>query len=347
MNRFLAREKFLASGQVHSDTPLIISESRNRSLAYKVDLHLSKSPKVLNPMDTQEQQTSSLLYDEFQTIIPKIKSFSNSNYSFLLADNQARLLGLYAKEDLMELLKTFNAVPGGVWSEELCGTTLAAGKSVVIHDAQHFCESWQVISYAGVPILDPINRKIIGVLNLTCFPEDFPTNAVELTETLAKSLEMEVFNQLQIHRLYLENAYLEKDMRSSKDILLVVNLEGQIIRCNDSEFFKQQDWSSPFDWYQFFQMNQEQSVLSLSALATAHERPLPFSTDSSGGDLQFIYYKDRIIGALIQMRRQPEGNVKKTSSDYKSQSGKRAFSTNDGMSTVNDAIQNKIIGESP
>lgn len=351
-NRILAREKFLLNREVNVDTPLIIAESWNRSLSYNVDLNLSKSPKLINPTETQVIQTSSLLYDAFQTIIPKIKSFSDSKYSFILADNQARLLSVYAKENMMELLKTFNAVPGGVWSEELCGTTafgttLVAGKSIVVHDAQHFCENWQVISCAGVPIFHPTNGKTIGVLDLTCFPEDLPTNAVVLTEMLAKSLEMEVFSQIQIHRLYLEKAYLEKELRMTQDLLIAVDIDGQIVQSNDPDIINHQEWSNQFDWHQFFQMSQEQLVMSFSSSAIPKERPLPFSTDSSGGYLQFVYYHDRIIGALIQMQRQPMRTVKVTSSDYKPLQNNKSLSLNLGTSKVDATTQIEIIGKSP
>lgn len=351
-NRILAKEKFLLSREVNVDTPLIIAESWNRSLSYNVDLNLSKSPKMLTPTETQVLQTSSLLYDAFQTIIPKIKSFSASKYSFILADNQARLLSVYAKEDMMELLKTFNAVPGGVWSEELCGTTafgttLVAGKSIVIHDAQHFCENWQVISCAGVPIFHPTNRKIMGVLDLTCFPEDFPSNAVLVTEMLAKSLEMEVFNQIQIHRLYLEKAYLEKELGVTQDLLIAVDIDGQIVRSNDPDILHHEEWSNQFDWPHFFQMNQEQSVMSFSSSVIHQERPLPFASDTSGGCLQFVYNHNRIIGALIQIQRQPRHTVQVISSDDKPSRNNKALSSNLGTPRVEDATEIKIIGKSP
>lgn len=350
--RVFAKEKFLSSRQVNSDIPLIIAESWRRSLSYNVDLNLRKSPKVLNPTEIQMLQTSSLVYHAFQTIIPRIESFSNSKYSFILADNQARFLSVYANEGLMELLKTFNAVPGGVWSEELCGTTafgttLAAGKSVVIHDAQHFCENWQVISCAGVPIRHPINRKTIGVLDLTSFSEDFPTNAVLLTETLAKSLEMEVFRQLQIHRLFLENAFLEKELQIANDLLIAVDIDGQIVRSNDPEIINRQEWSHQFDWDQFFQESQEQSVMKLSSSSILQERPLPFSNDSSGGCLKLVYYHDRIVGALIQMSRQPMRTGKVPSSDNKPLRSNRVLSPNIGAPRVDDERQSEIIGKSP
>lgn len=341
-NRILARENFLTRRQIDSDTPLVIAESWNRSLSYNVDFHLTKSPKVLSSTETQVLQTSSLLYHAFQTLIPKIKSFSNSNYSFLLADSEARLLSVYAKEGLMELLKTFNAIPGGVWSEEICGTTafgttLAAGKSVVIQDAQHFCENWQVISCAGVPIFHPTNRNIIGVLDLTSFPEDFPVNALEITETLAKSLEMEVFSQMQIHRLYLEKSYLEKDLQISNDILIAVDLDGQIVRSNHPDYIKQQDWTRQFDWHHFFRTSQEQTILKPSSSVLPNERPLPFSSDSSEGFLQLVYFRDQIVGALIQIRRQPKKNTNNTVKNHRGPLS----------NAVNETNQHHVLGHSP
>jgi transcriptional regulator of acetoin/glycerol metabolism len=349
-DRILARDNFLSSRQVNANTPPVIAESWNRSLSYNVDFNLRKSPKVLKQAETQVLQTSSLLYHAFQTIIPKIKSFASSKYSFILADNHARLLSVYAEEGLKELLKTFNAVPGGVWSEELCGTTafgttLVAGKSVVIQDAQHFCESWQMISCAGVPIFHPISSKTIGVLDLTCFTDDFPANAVVLTEMLAKSLEMEVLSQLQIHKLFLENAYLEKELRIANDILIAVNSDGQIVRSNDPDIInQQQEWNNQFDWHHFFQMSQEQSVIRLSTTSVRKEHPLPFSSDSSGGCLQFVYYRDQIIGAIIQMLRKPMRTGKLPS--LEPQHSNRGVSATIGTTKGDDETEAGVIGKS-
>ncbi|MFG0214831.1 sigma-54-dependent Fis family transcriptional regulator [Brevibacillus porteri] len=309
-NRMKARDTFLSAGQVKADVPVSISESWSRSLSYKIDPNLRKTPEVLNQMDVHMLQESSLLYHAYQSIIPKIQSFIHTKYSIMLADHKARLLHVNADHQLMELLTSFNAVPGGVWSEELCGTTafgttLVSGQPVVIHDAQHFCESWQNISCAGVPIFHPITKQVIGVLDLTSFAEDFPAHALVLTQTVAKSMEMEIFNQLQIHRLYLENTFLEKELAISNDLLVAIDLDGQIVRSNDPATTDQQQWCNRFEWLHYFQSCQEQSDLSLLSTIVSTERPLPFSPDPATGRLQLVYYKNRLIGALVQMRRQP------------------------------------------
>ncbi|QDS35373.1 sigma-54-dependent Fis family transcriptional regulator [Brevibacillus brevis] len=309
-NRMNARDTFLSAGQVKADVPVSISESWSRSLSYKIDPNLRKTPEVLNQMDVHMLQESSLLYHAYQSIIPKIQSFIHTKYSIMLADHKARLLHVNADHQLMELLTSFNAVPGGVWSEELCGTTafgttLVSGQPVVIHDAQHFCESWQNISCAGVPIFHPITKQVIGVLDLTSFAEDFPAHALVLTQTVAKSMEMEIFNQLQIHRLYLENTFLEKELAISNDLLVAIDLDGQIVRSNDPATTDQQQWCNRFEWLHYFQSCQEQSDLSLLSTIVSTERPLPFSPDPATGRLQLVYYKNRLIGALVQMRSQP------------------------------------------
>ncbi len=314
-NRMNARDTFLSAGQVKADVPVSISESWSRSLSHKIDPNLRKTPEVLNQMDVHMLQESSLLYHAYQSIIPKIQSFIHTKYSIILADHKARLLHVNADHQLMELLTSFNAVPGGVWSEELCGTTafgttLVAGQPVVIHDAQHFCESWQNISCAGVPIFHPITKQVIGVLDLTSFAEDFPAHALVLTQTVAKSMEMEIFNQLQIHRLYLENTFLEKELAISNDLLVAIDLDGQIVRSNDPATTEQQEWCNRFEWVHYFQSCQEQSDLSILSTIVSTERPLPFSPDPATGRLQLVSYQNRLIGALVQMRRQPSRSAK-------------------------------------
>lgn len=271
-----ARDEFLSIGRVTSKVPPIISESWKRSLSYNVNPHLCKSPKVLSSTEIQVLKKSSLLVHAFQAVIPKIESFFNNKYSVILADDKGRILSVFAKDGLLEMLKSVNTVPGSVWSEELCGTTafgttLVVGKPITIHSVQHFCETWHIFSCAGIPICHPINGKVIGVLDLTCLPQDFPSNALILIAALAKSMEIEIFGQFQIHKLFLENAYLEKKTRIADDLLVAVDIDGQIVLSNDSDTIPYRSWIDRFDWSHYFQTRVAQSELSPPS---AHEEHL-------------------------------------------------------------------------
>ncbi len=312
-NRLRVRDQFLSTGHLKADVPPLIADSWRRSLTSKVNPALRKSPDVLQFEKVASMEKSNLICHAFQTIVPKIESFFNEKYAVILADNKGRLSGVHAQGDLLEMLQSVNAIPGGLWTEEACGTnafgtTLVTGTPLVIHDAQHFCETWHIFSCAGVPIFHPANGQILGVLDLTCAPKDFPANALILTAALAKSMEIEIFSQLQIIRLCLENAYLEKELYVTHDSLLAVDTDGQVVRSNHSDAGLH--WNPHFDWPAYFQSCVHESLfLSPSGVS---KRPLPFTNDPDAGSLQLVYYQDRIAGALVQMKRKSEQRAKYT-----------------------------------
>lgn len=309
--RVRVRDQFLATGQLRQDVPQWIADSWRRSLSSKVNPSLRKSPDVLQLEEVASMEKSNLICHAFQTIIPKIESFFNEKYAVILADDKGRLSGVHAQGGLLEMLKSVNAIPGGLWTEELCGTnafgtTLITGRPLEIHDAQHFCETWHIFSCAGVPIYHPTNGQILGVLDLTCFPKDFPSNALILTAALAKSMEIEIFSQLQILRLCLENAYLEKEMHMKDDFFIAVDIDGQVVRSNDPDFIP--PWNHDFNWPSYFRSCVHESLFQ--TVSSAAERPLPFANDPSKGRLRLVYYQDRIAGALIQIKRETAREVK-------------------------------------
>lgn len=324
--RILTRDKYLAVGNLETHVSGVISESWKRSSLHNVNPFLPSAPKALTNEEIIKMQRTQIIYKALENILPKIESFFNNKYAVTLADEKGTIISLHAHGKLHEHLQSVNFFPGGHWDENICGTNaigtaLASGKSVTINDAEHYCEAWQPFTCAGVPIIHPFTDKVVGVLDLTSFAEDFPYNGLALTATLAKSIENDLFYQNKINSLILEKIYLEHETGVRNDHMFAVDCNGLLIRSSDPyiEIEKRKLVEQIFDWKNFFkQLDQEDFH------ENQLELPLPFFDETQICRIRPVFNEGSIIGAIIQTNKKSQEQTsfhtifsKKSKDDHK------------------------------
>ncbi|MFE6996465.1 GAF domain-containing protein [Microbacterium sp. NPDC057659] len=88
-------------------------------------------------------------------------------------------------------------VEGANWAEERMGTTapgtaLVLGRSVQIHEYEHFNRSIQPWSCSAAPVFDPETREILGVIDVTGRAEAASPQAGMLIDATARAVEAEL-----------------------------------------------------------------------------------------------------------------------------------------------------------
>lgn len=303
--RIQPRDQFFTNQLVGETVRAIIAESWKRSRLHNVDPLLSHAPKKSSPEELERVKRTSRISLSFERVKPYLDAFSPDKYAFALADETGQILELYAKGKLYERMCSANFAPGGMWSEEkvgtnAIGTSIAAQSPVIILDAEHYCEPWQPFSCAGVPILHPVHRTVVGTLDLTSLTEDFPENAILLTAMIAKQVEAEFRHQYQLECMMLEQHYAEKWLTFQEGILLAIDREGQIIRCSQPIHQLAASHLQRIDW--------EGSLENLASFPSGRwtEAPVPPSpgTDTSDpwiGKIWPVRYQGLEIGALVHL----------------------------------------------
>ena len=90
----------------------------------------------------------------------------------LLADNSATVVdAFFGDQDLATATEGIGARPGVVFDEENTGTNAIATcyetrEPVEIHGAEHYLECMKTLSCYGVPIINPVTRRLEGILDL-------------------------------------------------------------------------------------------------------------------------------------------------------------------------------------
>ena len=113
----------------------------------------------------------------------------------LLTDRDGVVLDTVGDTSTLDKANRINLRVGGIWSEEASGTNgigtaLWAGQPVFVHGEEHFCEGMKAWSCACAPIRDPIDRSIIGAINLSGLTAIFQKHNAAFAATAAREIEI-------------------------------------------------------------------------------------------------------------------------------------------------------------
>ncbi len=120
---------------------------------------------------------------------------SGAEAMLILTDANGVILETVGDNSTLTKASKINLSVGGLWSEHDSGTNgigtaLWAGEPVYVHGEEHFCEGMKAWSCAAAPIRDPIDRAIIGVINLSGLTRIFQKHNAAFAATVARDIEV-------------------------------------------------------------------------------------------------------------------------------------------------------------
>ena len=127
---------------------------------------------------------------------------------------------------VLNAFDTTSIAPGYSLAEEAAGTNgigtaLETGRPAFIRGGEHYVAMWFGFACAGSPIRDPITRRIIGVVNLSCLSVESDPLLLALATSAAHQIEDRMRVVAHEGETALLEAYLAHARRSSSGILAV------------------------------------------------------------------------------------------------------------------------------
>lgn len=162
---------------------------------------------------------------------------SGAEAMLILTDADGVILETVGDNSTLTKASKINLSVGGLWSEHASGTNgigtaIWAGEPVYVHGEEHFCEGMKAWSCAAAPIRDPIDRAIIGVINLSGLTRIFQKHNAAFAATVARDIEMALeHEQAQLNQRLLAAIIGQSTGRSmgQNDGLAVVDRFGRLI----------------------------------------------------------------------------------------------------------------------
>ena len=162
---------------------------------------------------------------------------SGAEAMLILTDANGVILETVGDNSTLTKASKINLSVGGLWSEldagtNGIGTALWAGEPVYVHGEEHFCEGMKAWSCAAAPIRDPIDRGIIGVINLSGLTRIFQKHNAAFAATVARDIEVALEHEqahLNMRLMEASRGHSQHINTESPDGLAIVDRFGRLI----------------------------------------------------------------------------------------------------------------------
>ncbi len=162
---------------------------------------------------------------------------SGAEAMLILTDADGVILETVGDNSTLTKASKINLSVGGLWSEHASGTNgigtaIWAGQPVYVHGEEHFCEGMKAWSCAAAPIRDPIDRSIVGVINLSGLTRIFQKHNAAFAATVARDIEVALeHEQADLNQRLMEAIMGQPSGRTSGsgDGLAIVDRFGRLI----------------------------------------------------------------------------------------------------------------------
>ena len=127
---------------------------------------------------------------------------------------------------ILKALDTLSLVPGYSLAEEVAGTNgigtaLETGRPAFIRGGEHYVAMFTGFACAGSPIRDPITRRVIGAINLSCLADESDPLLLALATSAGRQIEDRMRVVAHESETALLEAYLQQAQRSSSGVLAI------------------------------------------------------------------------------------------------------------------------------
>lgn len=219
---------------------------------------------------------------------------------FVVTDAGARILDRRAREPrLLRTLDALHVVPGFVFSEDAVGTNglgtaVELGRTTRVDGHEHYADQLVRFTCVGVPILDPIARYPLGVLDLTCAADPDNPLITLLAEQAARAVEARLFEQHSMAERALLARFMSVSRRSRSGVVVL----------NDRMLLSNPMAARLLDGVEQALLHDHAALVAdLGAAAAPPEGEL---TAADGRVVRTrttpVYDGDRVIGAMVELR---------------------------------------------
>lgn len=191
------RDRFLVNGGEPNGVRSDILQSWRRSVT------LSIQPDAFSPLyQPEDLNPEGRLLRAAEPVLRHLTTNSGDlGLGFLVTDDEARILARWTDSPAMlHLLDKVSADRGHVFSEETIGTNglgtaVELGRVVRVDGREHFADVLGGFTCVGVPIRDPLARRMIGVLDITCVADHDNKLITLLATQTAEKIEQSLYDQ--------------------------------------------------------------------------------------------------------------------------------------------------------
>lgn len=230
-----------------------IAQSWQRSLKAGVDATRQQSRKIEQEDDLYKlrRKNTALMQAARSAFLRLEPHLAEARAILILTDKKGVIIDAIGDHSVLDEGQEIHLEIGGIWNENAIGTNgigtaLKTGKPTYVHAAEHFCQSVQSWTCAGVPIFDPFDRSVIGVVDLSGPPNIFRPHNIALVVAAAREIEIALAEQQREERTLLLEAFLHSKISRPDNGVVLLDKVGRILYrrgLDDQKYLRRPDLS--------------------------------------------------------------------------------------------------------
>ena len=190
-----AWEKFVERGALSADLRSSVAASWQRSRNHQVTVDRARAPLVAEAELFRHRSKHASLRHAARCALENSKTFlSDANSIMILTDPTGLIIDTQGDDRVIDAGRTVHLEHGGRWSEADIGTNaigaaMAESKPVQIRGAEHFCTEVQRWTCAAVPVHDPTDGELLGVVDISGPASTFNPQSLALAVSVGNHVE--------------------------------------------------------------------------------------------------------------------------------------------------------------
>ncbi|MGQ7846474.1 sigma-54-dependent Fis family transcriptional regulator [Granulosicoccus sp. 3-233] len=174
----------------------------------------------------------------FERLAPHL---SGTGAILILTDRDGTVIDVIGDSHTLDLGREIHLEVGGVWDEQVIGTNgigtaLRTGKPTYVHASEHFCQGIKSWTCVGVPIIDALDRSVIGVIDLSGPSSIHQPHNVALVVSTAREIELYLAQrQREEHTTLLEEFIGNPRRHDSNSVIVLLNSAGKVVFSRNTE----------------------------------------------------------------------------------------------------------------
>lgn len=239
-----AWEHFLVSGRVEDEHALVrpaIRHSWERSANLGVDAHGRGSPRSASDdaLGRLRREKEDLLASARADFLRITDIIGETGTMAVVTDAQGIILDVGGNRRTIERAHDIRLEVGADWGESIAGTNgigtaLSTGRAVHVHAAEHFCEGVKAWACVGVPIRDPLDGSVIGLVDLSGPQALFHRYNLALVMLSAGKIQQTLIERANVERIALLEASLDRVRNAgSTDGMVLLDRFGRVLHFDD------------------------------------------------------------------------------------------------------------------
>src|SRR3984957_11760519 len=234
-----AWEKFVERGALSADLRSSVAASWQRSRNHQITVDRARAPLVADAELFRHRAKHASLRHAARCALQNSKTFlSDANSMMILTDPTGLVIDTQGDARVIDAGRTVHLEHGGRWSEADIGTNaigaaMAESRPVQIHGAEHFCTEVQRWTCAAVPVHDPTDGELLGVVDISGPASTFNPQSLALAVSVGHHVESVLAQSVRQDHERLLCHFLAKRSLWVTEECIVLDRRGAILHASE------------------------------------------------------------------------------------------------------------------